>query len=236
MGALHGMLQSLRLWNRAVDALSRLGSLNTLVPRVPQTDANPFESSESITANNQPVSPSPTTRPAFMPLDAISWRLLSCLLSMLLSLSQIFFARGSSREALYFSQQALDLAETTKASIVAARALMIRSEILLGQGQLTESKALLDRAGGLLEGLPGIDSANVRMLWGDYGVMCEGVTKEQEENAKESYDGARKMLDEFEEMLAVVHKRYMVVDFNFDFILKMLLAVEGQASTLFPGP
>ncbi|KAI6000295.1 peptidase family C50-domain-containing protein [Pisolithus orientalis] len=203
VGALCTMLQSLRLWNRAVDALSRLSPSRSSASKTTQEDNNVFEAP----SNGTPVSDQPTASSdsrASIPVDALSWRLLSSLLTTLLSLSQIFFARGSARDALYFSQQALDLAQVTKASIVAARALTLRSEVLLGQGDLIASQQELVKAAQLLEDLPGIDAADVQRLRGDYEALCEAG---QEQNSKESYERARKMLDELEGTLAAIDGR-----------------------------
>ncbi|KAI6116384.1 peptidase family C50-domain-containing protein [Pisolithus sp. B1] len=189
VGALCTMLQSLRL---------RSASKTT------QEDDNVFEAPSNATpTSDQPAMSSSASR-ASIPVDALSWRLLSSLLATLLSLSQIFFARGSAREAIYFAQQALDLAQATKASIVAARALTLRSEVLLGQGELIASKQELAKAAQLLEGLPGVDAADVQRLRGDYEALCETG---QEQNPKESYERAWKMLDELEGMLTAIDGR-----------------------------
>ncbi|KAI6127502.1 peptidase family C50-domain-containing protein [Pisolithus croceorrhizus] len=174
-GALCTMLQSLRLWNRAIDALSRLNPSRRSASKTAQEDDNVFEAPSNAT----PTSDQP-------------------------AMSSIFFARGSAREAIYFAQQALDLAQTTKASIVAARALTLRSEVLLGQGELIASKQELAKAAQLLEGLPGVDAADVQRLRGDYEALCETG---QEQNSKESYERAWKMLDELEGMLTAIDGR-----------------------------
>ncbi|KAI6148818.1 peptidase family C50-domain-containing protein [Pisolithus tinctorius] len=204
VGALCTMLQSLRLWNRAVDALSRLSPSRSSASKTTQEDNNVFEApSNGTPVSDQPAASSSDSR-ASIPVDALSWRLLSSLLATLLSLSQIFFARGSARDALYFSQQALDLAQATKASIVAARALTLRSEVLLGQGDLIASQQELVKAAQLLEDLPGIDAADVQRLRGDYEALREAG---QEQNSKESYERAWKMLDELEGTLAAIDGR-----------------------------
>ncbi|KAI5983296.1 peptidase family C50-domain-containing protein [Pisolithus albus] len=203
VGALCTMLQSLRLWNRAIDALSRLNPSRRSASKTTQEDDNVFEASNDATPTSAPAMSSSAGR-ASIPADALSWRLLSSLLATLLSLSQIFFVRGSAREAIYFAQQALDLAQATKASIVAARALTLRSEVLLGQGELIASKEELVKAAQLLEGLPGVDAADVQRLRGDYEALSDAG---QEQNPKESYERAWKMLDELEGMLAVIDGR-----------------------------
>ena len=207
VGALCTMLQSLRLWNRAVDALSRLNPSSGFASKATQEDANPFEAtSNPPSAGNPPSAPSPTHSPQ-TPIDALSWRLLPSLLSTLLSLAHVFFTRGSPREALYSAQQALDLAETTKATTVAARALTIRSEVLLGQGELEESREALGKAAKLLEKLPGVDAADVERPRGDCQALPEGTAEGQEESPQENYERARKMLDDLEGILIALDGR-----------------------------
>ncbi|KAF8842467.1 hypothetical protein BDN67DRAFT_965802 [Paxillus ammoniavirescens] len=203
VGAICSMLQSLRLSNRAIDALSRLNPPNSTTPKATKEDSNPFEVSNEDPTNDQPSS-SPSSRPGLTPTDALSWRLLSSLISTLFSLAQAYYSRGSPREALYFTQQALDLAETIRAPAVVAGALIMRGEVLLGQGQLKEGKDALGRAAHLLGSMPGIDAANAQRLRGDYGVLCEDRADGDEEDPKESYGRAWKMLDELEDMIVCV--------------------------------
>ncbi|KAI6040844.1 peptidase family C50-domain-containing protein [Pisolithus marmoratus] len=206
-GALCTMLQSLRLWNRATDALSRLNLSRSSASKPTQEDDNVFEAPSNTTpASDQPAMSSSESH-ASIPVDALSWRLLSSLLATLLSLSQICFVRGSAREAIYFADQALDLAQATKASIIAARALTLRSEVLLGQGELIASKQELAKAAQLLEGLPGVDAADVQRLRGDYEALCHATEADQKQNPTESYELARKMLDELEGTLAAIDGR-----------------------------
>ncbi|KIJ59919.1 hypothetical protein HYDPIDRAFT_32659 [Hydnomerulius pinastri MD-312] len=203
VGAMCSMLQSLRLWNRAVDALSRLSPPSSSAAKPSQEDSNPFEVPVKDSTNDQPSSSSPS-RSTPSPTDALSWRLLSSLISTLFSLAQAYFARGSPREALYFIQQALDLAETTRAPTVVARALVMRGEVLLGQGELKEGKDALGRAVQLLGSTPGIDTADAERLKGDYGVLCEGQAEGDDEDPRESYERAWRMLDELEGMFLAV--------------------------------
>ena len=195
MGAINGMLQALRLWNRAVDALARLAPPSS-APRKAEENANPFL--VATTDADQPQS-TPT------PTDALSWRLLSNLVSTLFSLAHAYHARGSPREALYFIQQVLDLAESTRAPAVVARACILRGEVLLGQGSLEEGKEALERAGVLLGGVLGIDAADAQRLQGDYGMYAEETQDEdREEGPRAHYERAWKMLDELERRIVSV--------------------------------
>ncbi|KAG9309980.1 peptidase family C50-domain-containing protein [Chiua virens] len=203
IGALSAMLQSLRLWNRAIDALSRLAPPTSGGSKSVEDNSNPFEVSSNPNLNqNQPSSIAPLRwKPT--PTDALSWRLLSHLMSTLFSLAHAYHVRGSSRETLYFVQQVLDLAESTRAPAVVARACVLRGEVLLGQGALKEGREAIDKAAGLLGGVLGLDAADAQRLKGDYGVLCEERTEREQGGGEqgaptEHYERAWNILDELE--------------------------------------
>ncbi|KAH0826731.1 cysteine peptidase C50 [Lanmaoa asiatica] len=202
VGALCSMLQSLRLWNRAIDALSRLTPPANVTPKSTEESSNPFEVSSNANQDQPPSTVPSRSKPA--PTDALSWRLLSHLVSTLFALAHAYHTRGSPREALYFIQQVLDLAESTRAPAVVARACILRGEVLLGQGALREGREALERAACLLGGVLGIDAADAQRLEGDYGVLCDEEQMGAEERNREQgdprkhYEKAWKMLDELE--------------------------------------
>lgn len=201
MGALCSMLQSLRLWNRAIDALSRLAPPTSVASKSTEENSNPFEVSSNANQDQPPSTAPSHSKPT--PSDALSWRLLSHLVSTLFSLAHAYHVRGSPREALYFIQQVLDLAESTRAPAVVARACILRGEVLLGQGALREGREALERAACLLGGVLGIDAADAQRLQGDYGVVCEeeqmgGEERDRRGDPREHYERAWKMLDELE--------------------------------------
>ncbi|KAF8556865.1 hypothetical protein OG21DRAFT_1495257 [Imleria badia] len=209
VGALCSMLQSLRLWNRAIDALSRLApqTSTNAASKATEESANPFAvSTDADQDRDHPPSTAPTparSKALPTPTDALSWRLLSHLVSALFSLAHAYHVRGSPREALYFVQQVLDLAESTHAPAVVARACILRGEVLLGQGALSEGREALERAGCLLGGVLGIDAADAQRLKGDYEMVCElqaaaAVLDRKEGDPREHYERAWKMLDELE--------------------------------------
>lgn len=202
VGALCSMLQSLRLWNRAIDALSRLAppTSTAVPPKASEEDANPFEVSSDADRDCPPsMSPAPARSKAMpTPTDALSWRLLSHLVSTLFSLAHSYHVRGSPREALYFVQQVLDLAESTHAPAVVARGCLLRGEVLLRQGALSEGREALERARSLLGGVLGIDTADAQRLKGDYELVCEEDQEREEGDPREHYERAWKMLDELE--------------------------------------
>lgn len=103
-------------------------------------------------------------------------------------------------------RQALELAESTRAPAVVARACILRGEVLLGQGALREGREALERAAGLLGEVVGIDAADAQRLKGDYGVVCEeeeSVVEGEEEQGdpRVHYERAWKMLDELEQRI-----------------------------------
>jgi len=100
-------------------------------------------------------------------MDGMEWRMIEGSLSTLLTLTQAYFTRGSSREAEYFAQQALHLAESVNAPTMAARALMRKGEIQLCQRQLDAGWDSLSKATELFQVLPSVDAADMRRLKGD---------------------------------------------------------------------
>jgi separase len=166
VGAIEFMLQSLRLWNRAVDTLSRLTPAKTTKAT---DDLNPFESTPqelSSVSDAQPTNRSSSLAQKRL-MDGMEWRMIEGSLSTLLTLTQAYFTRGSSREAEYFIQQALDLAESVNAPTMAARALMRKGVIQLCQRQLDAGRDSLSKATELLQDLPSVDATDMRRLKGD---------------------------------------------------------------------
>ncbi|KAG2081359.1 peptidase family C50-domain-containing protein [Suillus cothurnatus] len=198
VGALECTLQSLRLWNRAVDTLSRLSQPSAKATKATD-DSNPFEATplESSTASD--TRPNGQLRPLGQKrlIDGMEWRMVEGLLSTLLTLTHAYFTRGSCREAEYFAQQTQDLAESVNAPTMVARALMRKGEIQLYQRQLDASRDSLAKAAELLQDLPGVDAADMRRLNGDWNRLNEQV-----QDARGLYEEASAMLGELEGMLA----------------------------------
>jgi separase len=199
------MLQSLRLWNRAVDTLARLNP-PPVSKAAPEPDDNPFEMSslkDALPASESDPSQPPELfapkktfkrRPA---MDGLEWRITDGLLNTLFALCQAYFARGSPKEADYFAQQAQDLAESLNAPAMVSRALTRKGEIQLHQGQLDGGYASLMRAAELLEDMPGPDAADIRRLRGYYSQL-----KAMHGDAHELYEGAARMLEELEKLFS----------------------------------
>ncbi|KAG2038447.1 peptidase family C50-domain-containing protein [Suillus americanus] len=198
VGALECTLQSLRLWNRAVDTLSRLSQPSSK-PTKAADDSNPFEATppESSTASDTRSDDHPRLLGQKRLMDGMEWRMVEGLLSTLLTLTRAYFTRGSCREAEYFAQQTQDLAESVNAPTMVARALMRKGEIQLYQKQLDAGRESLAKAAELLQDLPGVDAADMRRLNGDWNRLNEQV-----QDAKDLYEEASAMLWELEGMLA----------------------------------
>jgi separase len=198
VGALECTLQSLRLWNRAVDTLSRLSQPSSKATKAID-DSNPFEATplESSTASDTRPNDHLRSLGQKRLMDGMEWRMVEGLLSTLLTLTHAYFTRGSCREAEYFAQQTQDLAESVNAPTMVARALMRKGEIQLYQRQLDASRDSLAKAAELLQDLPGVDAADMRRLNGDWNRLNEQV-----QDARGLYEEASAMLGELEGMLA----------------------------------
>lgn len=193
--SLEGLLQSLRLWNRAVENLARL---HPPPPSSKQIDeSNPFET-PSVQDNTEqlPAKKAFTRRPY---LDETEWRVAEGLLTALFALSQSYFVRGSAREAEYFAQQAQDLAESLNAPAMVSRALGKKGEVQLYEGLLPEAYETLLLAAKLLADLPGSDAAEIQRLCGDYSQRSARDT-----DACQLYEEATVMLEELDKTFSAL--------------------------------
>lgn len=195
------MLQSLRLWNRAMDTLARLAP-PAKSPEPSVSESNPFEmtslkiallASGADTSKQAELAPPKKTFTRRASMNGLEWRICDGLLATLFALSRTYLTRGSAREAEYFSQQAQDLAESLNAPAMISRALAKKGEIQIHQGQLEDGYNSLIQATELLGDIPGIDAADIRRLRGYYHQL-----KATPQNASESYAHALEMLEEFE--------------------------------------
>ncbi|KAF8880008.1 hypothetical protein BD779DRAFT_1549966 [Infundibulicybe gibba] len=175
--SLEGMLQALRLWNRAFDALARLRPA-TLAP-TPSVEDNPFEvSSSSDTGTNA----TPTTRDVQrrQGKDGMEWRICEGLLSTLFALNHAYFIRGSVRESEYFLQQAYDLAESLNVPAMMGRAMARKGELQLYQLELKGGLNSVQKAAELLGSVSGIYIADTQRLRGDFHArMAQASDAEQ---------------------------------------------------------
>jgi separase len=193
------MLQSLRLWNRATDALIRL-SAPVAKSSVKPEDTNPFEAPKDPSPSEQP-SGSPkelesssktySRRPA---MNGLEWRVSEGLLMTLFAIGQVYLNRGSSREAEYFVQQAQDLAQSLNAPTMVSRALAKKGEIQLYQHQFEASLENLTKAAELVQNTPGVDHFDIQRLQGIYNERIA-----MQDDACEIYEGTMNMIEQLNE-------------------------------------
>ncbi|KAI0691256.1 peptidase family C50-domain-containing protein [Cerioporus squamosus] len=193
--SIEGLLQALRLWNRAIDTISRL---QPTTPK-PPADDNPFEVAPKQAQDAQPETKvlSPRASRAEVFLDSSGWRLAEGLLSTLLLLSQAYAARGSAREAEFFVQQTKDLAPSLHAPVMISRALAQQGELQIQLGQLQEGHQSLMDAAELVMHLKGPDAAEVRQLQGRYSQL-----QADSKGAKQLFEEATSLLDELGNIFA----------------------------------
>ncbi|TFK52052.1 hypothetical protein OE88DRAFT_1807932 [Heliocybe sulcata] len=161
-----GLLQSLRLWNRALESLARFQ------PPPPSTktstDDNPFDMTDVKEALPSPSDEKPQ-QPRRQPCrDSLEWCITHGLLATLFALTQAYFSRGSAREAEYFADQVLDLARALNAPVPVGRALAWKGEVQLHLSHLTEGCENLTQASDCLTDVLGPEAADIRCLRGDY--------------------------------------------------------------------
>lgn len=192
------MLQSLRLWNRAVDTLARLSAPASK----PVEEDNPFDMSavrDALPNGDNADHAEQVTPPKVFPrrpsMGGLEWRVSEGLLATLFALCEAYSTRGSAREAEYFAQQAYDLAKSLNAPAMAARALAKKGELQLHQRLLKEAHDSFMQAAELLQNLPGKDAADIQRLCGDYNQISS-----QDKDAQQLYEEATRMLEELDQM------------------------------------
>ncbi|KAJ6502399.1 cysteine peptidase C50 [Mycena sanguinolenta] len=199
--SLEAMLQSLRLWNRAVDTLARL---NPPASKPVEKD-NPFDMTEvrnalpngdSARQSEQAIPPKVLPRRPSM--GGLEWRVSEGLLATLFALCEAYFTRGSAREAEYFAQQAYELAQSLNAPAMAGGALAKKGELQLHQRHLQDAHDTLMQAAVLLQNLPGKDTADIQRLCGDYNQLSS-----QEKDAQQLYEEAARILEELDRTFGI---------------------------------
>ena len=133
-------------------------SLQSALPSTSQSNATPTENRRSPSSNH-------LGRSAACELE---WSLSEGLLSTLFFLSETYFLRGSPREAEYFARQAAELAEQLNAPAMMSRALAKLGEVQLHMGRFEDAHSSLTRAADRLQGMPGLDAADICRLQMEY--------------------------------------------------------------------
>ncbi len=173
------LLLSLRLWNRAMDNLTRLNPL----PPTPTPDDNPFDMTTLKDALPSEAAPLPDPAPqTIIPpqrhLDDLGLRISEGMFTVLFDLAQTYLIRGSAKESEFFIKQALDLAQALNAPAILSRALAKQGEVHVRLGNLKDGYEMLVNAGEILSGVPTIDTVEVVRLTAEckekMGVESEG--------------------------------------------------------------
>lgn len=192
--SLSALLQSLRLYNRAVETLSRLNP--TPVARQETEETDPFAEEPKDSAKPQSAQ---KTSPHKVPSNGLEWRISEGLMTILFALAQAYFVRGSAREAEYFAQQAQDLAEAMNTPAMVSRALARKGEIYLHLGRLDEGYQCLVKAADLVSGLSALDAADIRRLHGDYSLK-----NLKSQDAQQLYEEAMNILEELQKSFSAL--------------------------------
>ena len=200
MASLDGLVQSIRLWNRAADTLMRLDPSIRFQSKEEESDPFGMSNLKDALLSGGGTSKEPQEQLAVkkntnhrLTTDGLQWRISEGLLSTLFSLSRVYHLGGSAREAEYFAQKAADVAEELNLPAMVSRALAKKGELQLQMGKLEEAHTNLSRAEELLCGMPGIDTADVRRLKVDYQ---QRTTKE--ENGELEFAETIAMLEELD--------------------------------------
>ncbi|KIP07348.1 hypothetical protein PHLGIDRAFT_30059 [Phlebiopsis gigantea 11061_1 CR5-6] len=203
--AINGLLQALRLWNRAVDTLSKIAPVSAPSEGAADLDnpflAEPAPRTGKTTDNGKLAniaSPSKTT-PRLPALNGIEWRVAHGLLVTLFALTQAYVSRGSPREAEYFAQQAKEVAESLNTPAMVGRALARIGEIYLHLHQVEDSHASLAKAAEYLAGTVGPDAAEIRRLHAEHSRLHSDGTE-----APQLYEEAMAMLEELDGVFAAL--------------------------------
>lgn len=202
VASINGMLQSLRLWNRAFDTLSRL----TPSPPSKSVEAdsdNPFlqesEPRQAPSRGNEETRGVEQLLKQTPSLSGIGWRISEGLLNTLFSLTRAYVSRGSPREAEFFARQAQDLAVALNMPAMISRALCRLGEIYLHLGQLNDSHACLAEAAKLISDASGPDAAEIRRLHADHSRVSASKG-----DARQLYDEAISLLEELEQQFTKI--------------------------------
>ncbi|KAG8895793.1 hypothetical protein FRC00_006914 [Tulasnella sp. 408] len=140
--AISGLMQALRLWNRALDTLTKLRQ-----PALPASSSspNPFQVSaqdQAISTDDKPGSP----RLWDAMIDGLHWRLADGVVTTLFALGRLHHIRGSVKNSEFFTQKANELATSLNAPLLISRALAKEAEKELAIGHLDTGHDLLVQA------------------------------------------------------------------------------------------
>ncbi|KAG8981364.1 hypothetical protein FRB90_007306, partial [Tulasnella sp. 427] len=194
--AILGLMQALRLWNRALETLTKLRQ-----PSIPASSSspNPFQvSAQEQAISSEEKSGNPRMWDAMM--DGLHWRLADGVITTLFTLGRLHHLRGSVKNSEFFTQKANELATSLNAPLLISRALAKEAERELAIGRLDTGHDLLVQAAYHWEQVPdvlGPDLADLHRLQGNHRLRIEDP-----EEAKRIYGVASDLLDQLEKMFA----------------------------------
>ncbi|KAL4259196.1 separase [Pleurotus pulmonarius] len=196
--ALDSLLRSVRLYNRALESMARL---NPSPGPAASGDANPFEDTSQRTSspheqameqvNRHDVPPATPSHRSVM--KGSEWGVADGLFNTFFALVDAYSSRGSPREALFFAEQARDLADSLNAPVYASRALARMGEILIYQGRYQKGFDNVSKAGKLLADMQCADVVDIDRLHAEWYIRTSPG-----QNAKELFERAKSALDDLD--------------------------------------
>ncbi|KAG8704941.1 hypothetical protein FRC08_001937 [Ceratobasidium sp. 394] len=200
---LAGLIQALRLWNRAVDILLRLSEKTQ--PAAPTEPANPFEVQNMKPAALGDIPQAKKTVSRVAILDGIQWQIAQGLLRTIFDLGEAYSIRGSVREAEFFLAQACSLSESLQAPLGVGRSLIKQAELKMTRGLLDEGLEMLAKAEDIVADPVGVDTAALHCFLGHH--------RQREASAEDAYAmyaQAGKILDQLDTLLAGLRQRHQI--------------------------
>ena len=204
-------MQAIRLWHRAVSALSHVSSREGAASSTTVL-SNPFDvSSDSGKTspikdeNHSSAGSNAILHRARAFTNGLEWQIAEGMLETTLSLASVYLRRGSVREAEYFIREAELLADSINAPALLCRALAMKAGIQLELRQLDTALATLSVATNALNDMTGHDAAGLRKLHGEHSELML-----QNKDAQQQYTDALKMLEELDKTFSGLeaHNRY----------------------------
>ena len=196
-------MQAIRLWHRAVSALSRVSSREDPASGT-ATLSNPFDVSSdsgkaSPTKDESQSSACSNTilHHARAFTNGLEWQIAEGMLETTLLLANVYRRRGSVREAEYFIREAEQLASSINAPALLCRALAMKVEVQLQLRQFDTALTTLRAATNALDDITGPDAAGLRKLYGEHGELLS-----QYKDAQQQYTEALEMLEELDKKLS----------------------------------
>ncbi|KAH8987879.1 peptidase family C50-domain-containing protein [Lactarius akahatsu] len=197
--ALTGFLQANRLWNRAANALSHL-SPHEVPSHGTSALSNPFDvssdrekASPARDDNISSASSNPKLHHARASTNGLEWQIAEGMFETTLSIANVYFRRGSVREAEYFIRESERFARSMNAPAMLGRALALQVELQLQLRQLDTALTTLRAATDVLNDMTSPDAARLHKLRGEYNELLL-----QDKDARLQYAEALKMLEELD--------------------------------------